>query len=553
MFLQEILPELHYPGKIRFQFRQSSLGAASNDLVGNVLGHRLVVRRLHDILATALGLGTQVGGVAEHLSQRNESVDTLRTCHCFHALDLATASIQVADDIAQILIGNDDSNLHDGLGDDGVSLAHSVLEGHRTCDGEGHFRGVDLVIRTIVQRDLDVDDRVPGENTGEHGALNTGVVPLGNMEAIQFHPTGSVPTDILMTEGCRGDGGTLLDVNEYRFMPDYEPEKAELASRDVVSRRMTEHMRKGFGVKSPYGDHLWLDIRHLGEHHITTKLREIYDICTHFLGVNPIHQLIPVRPTQHYSMGGVRTDKDGHAYGLKGLFAAGEAACWDLHGFNRLGGNSLAETVVSGRYIGSKMVEYLKGSESVFKTEPVNDARKLVAKTIDDIISCRNGKENCFDLRNAMQDVMMDDVGIFRNAKDLQNGVDRLLELSERAKHIGLHGSVKGFTPELSMALRVPGMIKLALCTAYGALQRTESRGAHTREDFPARNDAEWLTRTLAYWKEGDSLPTLKYEDASPWFELPPGERGYGGGKIIPAEIPADKIKTKEQAEEAIK
>lgn len=146
------------------------------------------------------------------------------------------------------------------------------------------------------------------------------------MEAIQFHPTGSVPTDILMTEGCRGDGGTLLDVNEYRFMPDYEPEKAELASRDVVSRRMTEHMRKGFGVKSPYGDHLWLDIRHLGEHHITTKLREIYDICTHFLGVNPIHQLIPVRPTQHYSMGGVRTDKDGHAYGLKGLFAAGEAA-----------------------------------------------------------------------------------------------------------------------------------------------------------------------------------------------------------------------------------
>ena len=328
---------------------------------------------------------------------------------------------------------------------------------------------------------------------GQICALNTGVVPLGNMEAIQFHPTGSVPTDILMTEGCRGDGGTLLDVNEYRFMPDYEPEKAELASRDVVSRRMTEHMRKGFGVKSPYGDHLWLDIRHLGEHHITTKLREIYDICTHFLGVDPIHQLIPVRPTQHYSMGGVRTDKDGHAYGLKGLFAAGEAACWDLHGFNRLGGNSLAETVVSGRYIGSKMVEYLK------------------------------------------------------------DGVDRLLELSERAKHIGLHGSVKGFTPELSMALRVPGMIKLALCTAYGALQRTESRGAHTREDFPARNDAEWLTRTLAYWKEGDSLPTLKYEDASPWFELPPGERGYGGGKIIPAEIPADKIKTKEQAEEAIK
>ena len=179
---------------------------------------------------------------------------------------------------------------------------------------------------------------------GQITALDTGVVPLGNMEAVQFHPTGTVPTDILVTEGCRGDGGTLLDVNEYRFMPDYEPEKAELASRDVVSRRMTEHMRKGFGVPSPYGEHLWLDIRHLGEKHITTNLREVYDISTHFLGVNPIHQLIPVRPTQHYSMGGVRINKDGHAYGLQGLFAAGEAACWDMHGFNRLGGNSLAET-----------------------------------------------------------------------------------------------------------------------------------------------------------------------------------------------------------------
>ena len=161
---------------------------------------------------------------------------------------------------------------------------------------------------------------------GQITALDTGIVKMGNMEAIQFHPTGTVPTDILVTEGCRGDGGTLLDVNEYRFMPDYEPEKAELASRDVVSRRMTEHMRKGLGVHTPYGDHLWLDIRHLGEKHITTNLREVYDICMNFLGVNPIHQLIPVRPTQHYCMGGVRTNKDGAAYGLKGLFAAGEAA-----------------------------------------------------------------------------------------------------------------------------------------------------------------------------------------------------------------------------------
>ena len=173
MLLQEILPELHYPGKILLCFRQLSLGAASNDLVGNVLGNRLVVRRLHDILATALGLGTQVGGVAEHLSQRNESVDTLSACHCLHALDLATASVQVADDIAQILIRNDNSNLHDGLGDDGISLAHSVLEGHRTCNGEGHFRGVDLMIRTIPQGDLHVNDGITSQNTGLHSTLDT--------------------------------------------------------------------------------------------------------------------------------------------------------------------------------------------------------------------------------------------------------------------------------------------------------------------------------------------------------------------------------------------
>lgn len=376
---------------------------------------------------------------------------------------------------------------------------------------------------------------------GQITALDTGVVPLGNMEAVQFHPTGTVPTDILVTEGCRGDGGTLLDVNEYRFMPDYEPEKAELASRDVVSRRMTEHMRKGFGVPSPYGEHLWLDIRHLGEKHITTNLREVYDISTHFLGVNPIHQLIPVRPTHHYSMGGVRINKDGHAYGLKGLFSAGEAACWDMHGFNRLGGNSLAETIVSGRIVGHKLVEFLQGYESVFSTAAMNDAASKVRARMEALF--RGSGDDCYALRNAMQDVMMEHVGIFRNAKDLEDGVAKLQDLLERSKNMRLRGgNIPGPHGELSMALRVPGMLKLALCTAYGALMRTESRGAHAREDYPERNDKDWLTRTLAYWKEGESLPTLKYEPATPFYILPPGDRGYGGGKIIPGDIGEDKI-----------
>lgn len=378
---------------------------------------------------------------------------------------------------------------------------------------------------------------------GQIAALDTGVVPLGNMEAVQFHPTGTVPTDILVTEGCRGDGGTLLDVNLHRFMPDYEPEKAELASRDVVSRRMTEHMRKGLGVKSPYGDHLWLDIRHLGEEHIRTNLREVYDICTHFLGVDPVHQLIPVRPTQHYSMGGVRVNRDGAAYGLKGLFSAGEAACWDMHGFNRLGGNSLAETVVAGSLVGKKLVEFLQsGPAPSVSQQAVDDAAKSVLARID---SLKKGTgDDCYTIRNAMQDVMMEYVGIFRNGKDLRTGVEKLQELLERSKNMRLAGrGVPGQDAELAMALRVPGMIRLALCVAYGALQRTESRGAHAREDFPERNDRDWLKRTLATWKEGDTLPTLTYEDATPFFILPPGDRGYGGGRIIPGEaIPQDKI-----------
>ncbi|MCT4534265.1 fumarate reductase flavoprotein subunit, partial [Halodesulfovibrio sp.] len=380
---------------------------------------------------------------------------------------------------------------------------------------------------------------------GQIAALDTGIVPLGNMEAIQFHPTGTVPTDILVTEGCRGDGGTLLDVNEYRFMPDYEPEKAELASRDVVSRRMQEHMAKGHGVPSPYGEHLWLDIRHLGEKHITTKLREVYDICTSFLGVDPITGLIPVRPTQHYSMGGVRTDKNGAVYGLKGLFSAGEAACWDMHGFNRLGGNSLAETVVAGRYVGKKVVEFLQGYAADFKQDALRDAHLKVQGHIKHLEK-NSGNESAITLRNEMQDIMMDYVGIFRNGKDLQTAVDKLEELYARSQNIGLQGSTVGFNPEISLALRMPGMIKLAQCTAFGALKRTESRGAHTREDHPERNDKEWLNRTLAYWKEGDSLPTLHYEDASPYFEIPPGERGYGGGKIIHADIPSEKLRVPE-------
>ncbi|MBW2192655.1 MAG: fumarate reductase flavoprotein subunit [Deltaproteobacteria bacterium] len=374
---------------------------------------------------------------------------------------------------------------------------------------------------------------VINDGGGAITALDTGIVPIGNPEAVQFHPTGIVPTNILVTEGCRGDGGTLLDVNEERFMHEYEPEKAELASRDVVSRWMTHHIQKGLGVKSPYGDHLWLDIRHLGEKHIKTKLREVEEICNHFLGVDPITQLIPVRPAHHYSMAGVRTDKDGAAYGLKGLFSAGEAACWDMHGFNRLGGNSLAETIVAGKIVGEKIAEFLQGYDVQFNTAVIRDAASRERERIDRLVAGKDGNENVFDIRSAMQDELMERVGIFRNGTDLQKAVDNLQEIHARSQKVGLRSNGVGVNPELALALKIQGMVRLALCTAYGALQRTESRGCHSRDDYEARNDRDWLNRTLATWKTGDDLPTLDYEPASKTMEIPPGERGYGVCKII--------------------
>ena len=382
------------------------------------------------------------------------------------------------------------------------------------------------------------------EGGGHIIAMDTGVVPIGNPEAIQFHPTGIVPTDILVTEGCRGDGGTLLDVNEERFMHIYEPEKAELASRDVVSRRMTQHMRAGKGVQSPYGEHLWLDIRHLGDKHISTKLREVDEICKHFLGVDPRVQLIPVRPTQHYTMSGIRTNKDGAAYGLKGLFAAGEAACWDMHGFNRLGGNSLAETVVAGGIIGDKIVEFLKGYDVEFGTREAADAVKQQEERIRNIINCTNGREKVYEVREVMQQALMQDCFVFRDEKGLTRCVGVLQEALARARKVGLVSDGLGVNHELAAALKLEGQVKLALCIAKAALERKESRGSHNREDYPDRNDRDWLTRTLASWKEGADMPTLDYEDASPVFELPPGERGYGGGTIVPADPAMVKART---------
>jgi fumarate reductase flavoprotein subunit len=377
---------------------------------------------------------------------------------------------------------------------------------------------------------------VISEGIGTAIALETGLAALGNMEAVQFHPTPIFPAGILLTEGARGDGGLLRDADGYRFMPDYEPEKKELSSRDVVSRRMEEHIAKGKGVKSRFGDHLWLDITLLGERHIKHNLREVYEICHYFLGVDPVKEWVPVRPAQHYTMGGVRTNHTGESPTLKGLFSAGEAACWDMHGFNRLGGNSVAETVVAGMIVGEFIADFCERSENDLNisTGLIHETLQTEQAKIDALID-GNGTENAALLMAEMQKIMTAKVGIFRKGEVLEEAVDGLQKLLFRSRNIGLRYKARGANPELVTAYRVRKMLKLALCIAYGAYARTESRGAHFREDFPRRNDAQWLKRTLAIWKsDKDTLPSLSYEQLDVMkMELPPGWRGYGAKDYI--------------------
>jgi fumarate reductase flavoprotein subunit len=371
------------------------------------------------------------------------------------------------------------------------------------------------------------------EGTGAVLALDTGLVPLGNMEAVQFHPTGLWPSGILVTEGCRGDGGYLLNRDLERFMVELEPAKQELASRDVVSRHMMQQILDGKGVDHPAGPHLWLDLRHLGKTHLTTKLREVYEICRDFLGIKPWESLIPVRPSQHYSMGGIRVNKDGQAYGMAGLFAAGEASCWDMHGCNGLGGKSVAETLVAGRIVGSAAAEFAAGNSldvSMSLAQEFLDAQtRRVSRWLG-----RAGEDgpSVYEIRDAMGELMINHVGIFREGKGLATGEAELLKLLERLDHATLRCAAPGVNPELSFALRLRGMLKLCLITARGALARTESRGAHCRTDFPARDDAHWLNRTLVRWSRDVDQPSFDYEPVG-LLDLAPGDRGYGKSERV--------------------
>jgi succinate dehydrogenase/fumarate reductase flavoprotein subunit len=342
-------------------------------------------------------------------------------------------------------------------------------------------------------------------------------VPLEDMEFVQFHPTGLYPTGILVTEGARGEGAYILNGKGERFMTRYAPGKMELAPRDVVARAIQTEIEEGRGVGGkPYVD---LDLRHLGCEKIQERLPQIRELGINFAAVDCFTQPLPIRPTAHYSMGGVPVDKDCLSP-LKGLFAAGECSCISVHGANRLGGNSMLETVVFGRRAGISAAIYVKGVS--FGELPLS-VLENEEKRIFSLLNAR-GPESVPKIRAELQETMFNNVGIFRTEKPMKEALAKVRELKIRYKHIHLEGDSKIFNTELVEALELQSMLDIAEIIALCAVNRTESRGSHFRRDFPKRDDANWLRHTMAH-KKGDEI-VLDYTPVV-ITKYPPQERKY--------------------------
>ncbi len=346
-------------------------------------------------------------------------------------------------------------------------------------------------------------------------------IPLKDMEFVQFHPTTIIGTNILMTEGARGEGGYLVNKDGERFMQRYAAKAMELAPRDIVSRSIQIEINEGRGLPDGGGS-VYLDLRHLGREKILERLPGIRDICISFLGIDPIEKPIPIQPGQHYAMGGIDTDKDGATI-LPGVFAAGECACVSVHGANRLGGNSLLECVVMGQRAGAAAGKFVQSKASTINEAVVNDALKKTTAEVDALLKSE-GKERLVTLRDAMAETMSDKVGIFREEKPMAEALALLRELRARYRHIGVDAKHRKFNLDLLRTIELGGMLDIAEATAAGALARKESRGAHSRLDFKTRDDANWLKHTLAYFTPDGARLDYKPVTITKWQ---PEERKY--------------------------
>ncbi len=339
-------------------------------------------------------------------------------------------------------------------------------------------------------------------NTGDGAAiaLRAGV-PLKDMEFVQFHPTTLVPSSILITEGARGEGGYLFNNEGKRFMEKYAPKDMELAPRDIVARAIQTELMKGRRFEDNY---VRLDLTHLGKEKIIERLPGIREISMFFAGVDPIEEPIPVRPGQHYSMGGIHCDKDGKTP-LDGLFTVGETACMSVHGANRLGGNSLLETLVFGRLVGQKVGEYAAQCQQVDSCA-VDDAAFDMRQKMQSIL-LREAGDSPAEIRTEMGRIMDNEVGVYRDQETLESALKAIRFLKERYTKISLPRCDAQFNYALIRALELENMLYLAESITMTALMRRESRGAHSRTDYPERDDENFLKHSLVTMVE-DYLKT---------------------------------------------
>jgi len=356
--------------------------------------------------------------------------------------------------------------------------------------------------------------------------------PLKDMEFVQYHPTGLPFTGILITEAARAEGGYLINKDGYRYLQDYalgkpQPKPVlrsmELGPRDRLSQAFMKELEKGRTVDTPYGPVVYLDLRHLGEQLINRKLPFVRELCMKYQNIDPVKELIPVRPVVHYMMGGVHTDING-ATPLPGLYAAGEVACVSINGANRLGSNSLPELLVFGARAGHAAADYAAGAREpgASVVAQINDEqRRLEGELLQ-----RRGRERIADIRQEMQSTMEDGAGIYRTGAALTRSVATLRELQARAGDLRIEDESRTFNTERIAALELSFMLDVAETIAHSALRREESRGAHQRTDFPTRDDHRYLAHSLAT-RQSDGSCRVEYLPVT-ITRWPPGERVYG-------------------------
>ena len=374
-----------------------------------------------------------------------------------------------------------------------------------------------------------------------NGAIKTGDgmamayragVPLKDMEFMQYHPTGLPGTGILITEGTRGEGGILVNKDGYRYLQDYNlgppdpwPRKKamELGPRDRLSQAFWHEQQKGRTIKTPQGDVVHLDIRQLGEKLIDERLPMVRELAIAYVGVDPVHAMIPVRPVVHYTMGGIHTDIDT-ATSLPGLFAAGECACVSINGANRLGSNSLAEIVVFGARAGRGAAAFAKANP---KPGAASSAAEAAQVRLRELFAREGGPDTVSGLRKAMNDSMESGAGIYRSEDTLLATCGILADLRARYRKLALQDRSNVFNTDLIQTLELGCMLDVATAMAHSALERKESRGSHQRLEYPKRDDVNYLKHSLATFR-GDEPPSIGYRDVV-ITRSQPAERVYGG------------------------